>query len=168
MHTSDSLHSVLNQLDIPFTVYTHAPMHTVADGVGIIENIPGAHIKNLFVKDKADALWLITALQSRSLNLKTLGKYLGCKDRLSFANEDLLWQYLGVRPGAVSPLCLINTPPSAVRVILDSGIFNYSLVNPHPLRNDQTTSLAPAHLLSALIHWGHIPTQIDLSLFPKS
>lgn len=167
MHTSETLHAALTTLGLPYTIHTHAPMHTVADGVGIVENIPGAHIKNLFVKDKTGTLWLIVALQSRALNLVALGKHLGSKDRLSFANEDLLWQHLGVRPGAVSPLGLINTAPGAVNIVLDSAIFEHELVNPHPLRNDQTTTMKSADLLKALATWGHNPTLLDLGLFPR-
>jgi Ala-tRNA(Pro) deacylase len=167
MHTSESLHAALDALNIPYTIHHHPPMHTVADGIDIVKNIPGAHIKNLFVKDKAHNLWLIVALQSRALNLVALGKYLGCKDRLSFANEETLWQHLGVKPGSVSPLDLINTVSGAVNVVLDDAIFDAELVNPHPLRNDQTTSLAPTDLMRALAHWGHTPLRLNLGMFPK-
>lgn len=168
MHTPESLHTALTNLNIPHTVHSHKAVFTVADGEGLFTHLPGAHIKNLFLKDKAGQLYLITALQERNLNLKTLGKHLGAKDRLSFANEELLMQHLGVTPGSVSPLALINAGPGSVRVILDSGIQNHPTVYPHPLINTQTTAMAPADLLKALQAWQHQVEMLDLGLFPRA
>lgn len=168
MHTPDSLHAALAALNIPHTVHSHAAVFTVEEGKGVTDHLEGAHIKNLFLKDKAHQLYLVTALQSRSLDLKSLGKHLGSKDRLSFANEELLLATLGVTPGSVSPLALINAQPGSVRFILDSGIENHATVLPHPLVNTQTTAMTPADLLRALAHWGHTVERLDLGLFPRA
>ncbi len=168
MHTPESLHAALTQLAIPFEVHHHKPVFTVADGEGLFNHLPGAHIKNLFVKDKARNLYLITALQERSLNLNTLGKHLGAKERLSFADETTLMHHLGVTPGSVSPLALINAQPGALRFVLDAGILAHGTVYPHPLKNDQTTALTPPDLLKAIESWGHKIEQIDLGLFPRT
>lgn len=168
MHTPNSLHTALTALGIAFQVHHHPAVHTVADGEGMFGHLPGAHIKNLFVKDKAKKLYLITALQERSLNLNTLSKHLGAKERLSFADEETLWNTLGVRPGSVSPLALINAAPGSVRVVLDSGISAHAMVYPHPLINTQTTALAPADLKHALASWQHNIEELDLGLFPRA
>lgn len=168
MHTPETLHTALTTLGINFEVHHHVAVHTVADGEGMFGHLPGAHIKNLFVKDKARQLYLITALQERSLNLKALGKHLGSKDRLSFADEETLWNVLGVKPGSVSPLALINAAPGSVRFVLDSGILAHTKAYPHPLINTQTTAMAPAELCRAIQNWGHTIEELDLSLFPRA
>lgn len=168
MHTPESLHASLTSLNIPHEVHHHAAVFTVAEGEGVTSHLPGAHIKNLFVKDKARNFFLITALQERALDLKALGKHLNTKDRLSFADEPTLLDYLGVTPGSVSPLALINAKPGSLRFILDSGITSYEAVLPHPLINTQTTALTPTNLLRAIENWGHKTELLDLGLFPRT
>lgn len=168
MHTPESLHEALAALAIPYTVHRHKVLHTVADGEEVYPTMPGAHIKNLFTKDKAGNLYLITALNDRALNLTALGKHLKTKDRMSFGSEDLLYATLGVRPGSVTPLGLINAQPGSLRFVLDEGILSAATVYAHPLRNDQSTGLAPADLMKAVHAWGHAPEVLDLGLFPRA
>ncbi len=168
MHTPDTLHTALSTMNIPFEVYHHPAVFTVEESAAHIAHIPGAHIKNLFVKDKARNFYLITALEDRLLSLKSLGKHLGAKDNLSFADETLLMEHLGVTPGSVTPLALINAKPGNLRFILDSAIMAHSHVLPHPLTNTQTTSLKSQDLLRAIESWGHKVEQLDLGLFPRS
>lgn len=167
MHTPETLHAALAQLGLAFEVHHHAPVHTVADGAGLFDHLPGAHIKNLFMKDKARQLYLVTALQERTLDLKALGKHLGSKDKLSFANEETLWNVLGVKPGSVSPLALINAAPGSVRFVLDSDIAAHATAYAHPLINTQTTALVPADMKHAIQSWGHAVEELDLGLFPR-
>lgn len=168
MHTPDSLHTALTQLNIPYEVHHHIAVFTVEEGKGVFDHISGAQIKTLFMKDKAGNLYLISAQEDRSLDLKALGKHLGAKDRLSFANEETLYEHLGVTPGSVSPLALINAKPGSLRFILDSIVMDDATILPHPLINTQTTSLTPADLLRAIQSWGHTVELLDLSLFPRA
>ncbi len=168
MHSPESLHTALTALNLPFQTHHHAAVFTVDEGHGITGHLPGAHIKNLFVKDKAKNLYLITARQDRLLNLNTLGKHLGAKDRLSFTDETTLYEYLGVTPGSVSPLALINAKPGSLRFILDSIVMHDTHILPHPLINSQTTALSPAHMVQAIQHWGHQVELLDLGLFPRA
>lgn len=167
-HTPETLHTALTNLGIPHTVHHHAAVFTVAEGHGVTDHLQGAHIKNLFVKDKGKNLYLITALHERALDLKALGKHLGSKDRLSFADEDALMHHLGVTPGSVSPLALINATGGTLRFILDSKALDSATILPHPLINTQTTALAPKDLLRAIESWGHKTELLDLGLFPRA
>jgi Ala-tRNA(Pro) deacylase len=168
MHTPETLYEALGELGIPFVDHKHAAVFTVAEGHGVTDHLVGAHIKNLFVKDKAKQFYLITALHERALDLKSLGKHLGSKDRLSFADEEALYEHLGVTPGSVSPLALINAKPGSLRFILDSGILGHGTVYPHPLVNTQTTALVPNDLMKAIASWGHAVETLDLGMFPRA
>ena len=93
----------------------HDPLHTVeeAQAARALWGPPwdrGGHCKNLFLKDKKGALFLVVTLENRNLKLNQLGRPLGAA-RLSFASPDLLWEVLGVRPGSVTPFALINDQP---------------------------------------------------------
>lgn len=165
----DGLMEVLAGLGIAPVVYSHPPLHSVADGVGVTDAWPaGAHIKNLFVKDKAGALTLITCLQERKLDLVKLGKHVGSKDRWSFANEEVLWSVLGVKPGAVTPLALVNAAPGSLRVIWDAAMLEPAIVYAHPLVNTQTLGMVPADLIRAVAAWGHQPVRMGLGEFAKA
>ena len=69
--------------------------------------LPGHHIKNLFLRNKKEAMWLVVALEDRAIDLKQLGEALGA-GRLSFGSPERLRTYLGVEPGSVTPFSVIN------------------------------------------------------------
>jgi Ala-tRNA(Pro) deacylase len=167
-HQPESLLAELAKLGISYQNHHHAAVFTVAEAQALDTNLPGAHIKNLFLRSKQGSLLLVTALTHRSLNINALTKHLGYTERFSFASPELLLTHLGVTPGSVTPLALINAQPGSVRCVLDSGMKEYSLVNPHPLINNQTVALSPENLMKALTSWGHKPEWLDLSLFPKT
>jgi Ala-tRNA(Pro) deacylase len=102
--------------------------------------MPGAHTKNLFLKDKKGQLWLISARQDTVIDLKAAPKIIG-SDRLSFGNETLMWETLGVRPGSVTALGLINDVDRRVTFVLDRRLWEADIVNFHPLTNTATTAL---------------------------
>jgi Ala-tRNA(Pro) deacylase len=168
MHTPETLQAELANLGLPFTLYCHAPVFTVEEAQAVNHTIPGAHIKNLFLKDKAGALTLITALDDRRLDLTALAKHQGAKRRFSFGSAKLLYTTLGVEPGSVTPLGLINAPAGSIQVVLDAGIFAHALVNPHPLINNATLGMTPTDLVKALQAWGHAPIRLDLAQFTPS
>jgi Ala-tRNA(Pro) deacylase len=72
-------------------------------------------------------MWLVSTLEDQPIDLKTLGAQLG--GRLSFASAERLLSYLGILPGAVSPLAVINDRTQAVTVILvgDDGRWHAEL-----------------------------------------
>jgi len=101
--TPDDLFAFLDELGIVTTTVTHPPLHTVEESKALRGDLPGAHIKNLFLKDKKGRLFLLTCLENRTVDMKQLHKTLDSA-RLSFGKPELLWETLGVRPGAVTPL----------------------------------------------------------------
>ena len=146
----------LGTLAIPFAAHEHDAVFTVAESDAVNADIPGAHTKNLFLKDKKDQLWLVTAAAYTSVDLKGLPDLIGA-GRLSFGSPERLMDNLGVTPGSVTPLALINDTARRLRFVLDEKLTQCSTVNCHPLRNDMTTCLAPDALLRLLRHWGYDP-----------
>ncbi len=121
----------------------HPPVFRVEEGLEIKASLPGAHTKNLFLKDKKDQLWLISAHQDTVIPLKSLPGIIG-SDRLSFGSEDRLYRALGVRPGSVTAFALVNDPAQSVRFILDQALWEAEVVNFHPLENCATTAMDQA------------------------
>ncbi|MDT8342685.1 MAG: prolyl-tRNA synthetase associated domain-containing protein [Longimicrobiales bacterium] len=160
--TPEDLLRQLEALGIPHTTRTHPPVRTVEEAREKRGPIPGAHSKNLFVRDKKGAMWIVSCLESRNVDLKALAPRIGARQRLSFGSERRLMTYLGIRPGAVSPLAVVNDVTGAVRVVLDRALLDDPPVNFHPLDNRMTTSLAPADLMRFLEAAAHPPLVLEL------
>ena len=153
----------LDQLGIVHRTVTHPPLFTVEQAKTLRGDLPGYHIKNLFLRNKKEEMWLVVALEDRAIDLKRLGEVLGA-GRLSFGSADRLKRYLDVEPGSVTPLALVNDEAHAVRLVLDRGVADCGPVNAHPLVNTMTTALAPADLLRFFEATGHTPRWLDFPL----
>lgn len=122
------------------TTHDHPAVFRVEEGLELKAAMPGAHTKNLFLKDKKQRLWLISARQDTVIDLKKAPKVIG-SDRLSFGNEGLMYQTLGVQPGSVTALGLANDVERRVTFVLDRRLWEADIVNFHPLTNTATTAL---------------------------
>src|SRR5436309_10714957 len=102
------LFAALDRLGIPYATVTHPPLFTVEQSQSLRGKIPGAHTKNLFLKDKKGALFLVSALEDAAIELKSLHRALGAGGRFSFGSAELMRETLGIEPGAVTPLAAMN------------------------------------------------------------
>lgn len=158
----DRLLARLESLEIEAVTHRHPPVFTVEEAQALKGDLPGAHTKNLFLRDKKGAMWLVTALHDRRVDLEALGPRLGARGRLSFGSEARLMRYLGVSPGSVTPLAVVNDPGGAVGVVLDAGLRAFDTWNAHPLDNGMTTAMSGSDLVRFLEAHDHPPTWIDL------
>lgn len=156
----DRLLAFLAEHDIAHTTVDHPAVFRVEEGLELKAAMPGAHTKNLFLKDKKDRLWLISARQDTVIDLKRAPKWIG-SDRLSFGNEALMWETLGVRPGSVTALGLINDVERRVTFVLDQRLWDAEIVNFHPLTNEATTALSQPAFRRFLERIGREPLMID-------
>jgi len=161
MKTRLDLFEYLAQLGIKTTTVEHEPLFTVEQADEIALSISGGHIKNLFLKDDKKQLWLVIAEAHAKVDLKQVGVALSAP-KLRFANEQLLWQHLGVKPGSVTFFALINDPDHKVNVILDKTLLDYETINAHPMENTATTSIPVADFKKFLEATKHKAQVIDL------
>jgi len=152
----------MTQNGIAQTTHDHPAVFRVEEGLELKAALPGAHTKNLFLKDKKGRLWLISARQDTVIDLKRADKWIGSA-RLSFGNETLLYETLGVRPGSVTALGLINDPEQRVTFILDQALWDADIVNFHPLTNTATTALEQAAFRRFLTLIGRDLVVVDFS-----
>ena len=169
-----ALFSFLEENGIDYKTHTHPPVFTVEESRSIKADLPGAHTKNLFLKDKAGALFLICAEAQTQIAINKLHKVLGCK-RLSFGTAEQMENCLGVSPGSVTLFGLINDMPTdrsegrgeekgtRVTLILDKRLTQYDRVNFHPLKNDATTAISAQNMIRFATLTGHTPLIMDFS-----
>jgi len=160
--TPDDLFEKLGHLGLAFTTHTHPPLRTVAESRRRRGDLPGAHCKNLFLKDKKGDLWLVVTLEDRPIEMKDLRRRIG-SNHLSFGKPELLMEVLGVAPGSVTPFALINDRRLRVRVVLDAAMMAMEPLNYHPLTNTMTTAVTAEALLAFIGDCGHEPRIVDLA-----
>ncbi len=159
--TRAELFERLNALGIEHETIEHPPVFTVDESREHTGHLPGGHCKNLFLKDKKGALWLVVTLEDRPINMKELRSKIG-SNHLSFGKPELLLEILGVTPGSVTPFALINDPENMVNVVLDAQMMEFDILSYHPLKNDATTTIKPADLQTFIKSCGHVAALVRL------
>lgn len=159
--TPAELMARLDALGIPHVTVEHAPVFTVEEAREERGAIPGHHTKNLFLRNKKGRMWLLVCPESREIDLKELAARLNA-GRLSFGSADRLMRYLGVIPGAVTPLAVLNDHGRKVTVVLDADLIGDEPLNFHPLDNAMTTTLGADDFLRFLEAEDHSPRILEL------
>jgi len=156
------LESFLAQHRIDADRHDHPPVMTVEESERLVPPLPVAKTKNLFLRDKKGARhFLVTVPHHLAVDLNTLGDVLGA-GRLGFASADRLSQHLGITPGSVSLLALVNDATHAVEFVIDRRLWEAPAVHAHPLVNSATMVIPHASLERFLRATGHAPRVIDV------
>ena len=155
-----ALFARLDELGISHDTVSHPPVFTVEQARRLRGDLPGAHSKNLFLRNKKGRMWLVTCDESQQVDLNQTAEWLGAK-RLSFASAERLMFYLGVVAGAVTPFAVINDTSNTVQTVLDARLLAGELLNFHPLDNRMTTQIASRDLLRFLRAVDHFPVVLD-------
>lgn len=154
------LYALLDAHDVGYVHNQHPALHTVEESRELRGDLPGAHVKNMFLKDKKGQFWLVTCLEHRKIRIRDLEKQIGAA-KASFGKPEALWEMLGIRPGAVSPFGLINDPDHKVRVVLDQQMLAIDPINAHPLHNEATTTVGRDDFRRFFEITGHSPVVVD-------
>jgi Ala-tRNA(Pro) deacylase len=148
--------------------HAHPPVMTVAESERLVPPLPGARTKNLFLRDRKGARhFLVTVPHALAVDLDALGAALAA-GRLGFASPERLRRHLGITPGSVSLLALVNDGARAVEFVIDRTLWDAAAVQAHPLRNNATMVIAHAELERFLAATGHVPRVIDVPAAPPA
>ncbi len=150
----EHLYKACIALGIAYTVHEHNAVFTVEDSAAIHATMPGAHTKNLFLKDKYGKFWLITLPHDKRADLKSMAVTLGA-GKFSFAKPEDMQTQLAVTPGSVTPLAAINAAANSVVFVLDHGFDATLPINVHPLRNTATMNLIARDMIKLIESFGH-------------
>ena len=159
--TRDDLFARFGGLGLETSTVEHPPVFTVEESKQHRGDLEGGHCKNLFLKDKKGALWLVVALEDRTIDMKDLRHKIG-SHHLSFGKAELLREILGVEPGSVTPFALINDTECVLNVVLDAEMMELSALHYHPLINTATTAIKPDDLLLFIDSCGHKAAVVTL------
>jgi len=141
---------------IPYDRYDHAPVFTCDEAERAVPTIPAAHTKNLFLRDKkGHRHWLLVTLCEKAVDLKQVAESIGA-DKLSLGSPERLATHLGVTPGAVTILALINDPAHAVELVVDDDVWHAPAIRAHPLVNTATLVISQPDVRRFIEATGHV------------
>ena len=162
MTSPTELIDFLAGIGVAHQMIEHPAVFRVGEGEDVKAALPGAHTKNLFLKDKAGRAWLVCAEQESTIDLKRLPAAIG-SGRLSFGSPALMQALLGVTPGSVTIFGLINDTARRVRLVLDRSLADADFVNFHPLVNTATLGIGRAGLRRFLRALAVTPMIVDFA-----
>ncbi|MCI8708191.1 MAG: prolyl-tRNA synthetase associated domain-containing protein [Dorea sp.] len=136
------VYDALDKMKIKYETVEHEPVFTMEDMDRLGLTKKGTLCKNLFLRDsKGKRHFLVTADENTKIDLKTLGRQLGAGN-LSFASEERLEKYLGLKQGSVTPFGLMNDTDHAVEFFIDKSLSRCKSLGIHPLENTATVFLS--------------------------
>ncbi len=160
------LFATLAELHIPFERHDHAPVFTCDEAYAALPGHEAVQTKNLFMRDKRGRrhILLVTTCE-KSVDVKAFAEQADA-DRLSFASPERMMKYLGVEPGSVTVLGLVNDVDRAVELYVDRDVWDTPRWRCHPLVNTATLVLAREDLERFFAHTGHRPHVVGLRVLP--
>lgn len=146
---------LLDSLGIAYFRTEHPPVNTVQEARLHWGGLPGAHCKNLFLRNqKGTRHYLVIMEHSKLADIKRLTGLLN-EDRLSFASPERLKRFLNLEPGAVSPFGLIYDEENKVQVLIDKDLEGAARIHFHPNVNTATLGVSFADFKKFLDHCGN-------------
>ena len=149
------VYAYLEERRIPYEVTEHEAVYNMAEASAVCLPYPEAEAKNLFVRDdKKRNYYLITVKGDKRVDLKAFRRKHQTRG-LSFASAEELQAILGLIPGAVTPLGLLNDEEGNVELFMDQEFLEPpALIGVHPNDNRATVWLGTEDLLRILREQG--------------
>lgn len=128
----------LTEHNIAYEVSEHKAVFNMEEAEALALPYPECDAKNLFIRDdKKRNYYLITVKGDKRVNLKEFRKQHGLR-ALSFASPEELSAVMGLTPGAVTPLGILNDVERRVHFYLDKSFIG-GKIGVHP--NDNTATI---------------------------
>ncbi|WMI80227.1 prolyl-tRNA synthetase associated domain-containing protein [Anaerotignum sp. MB30-C6] len=155
MYNKEEVRKLLDKKGIAYEWVDHEAAYTIDDMVRLGLDTDLDVAKNLFLRDgKGANHYLIVLRADKKVDLKTFGKTLGLT-RLSFASEERLEKYLGLKKGAVTPLGILNDTERSVKVFFDKDFVGVDRIGVHPNDNTASIYLAPKDVFDIIKEHGN-------------
>lgn len=175
---SDRIEKVIKFLEkhcIQYEMHTHPPLPTIELALEYWKEIDSTHCKNLFFRNhKGNRHYLVVYECHKEMSIHTLEKKLH-QGKLSFASQERMERCLGLLPGSVSPLGLINDMNlmsaegmvtegvsikelfdngHRVKLFLDEDLKHAERLSFHPCDNTASVVISNSDFMKFLSIWG--------------
>ena len=157
------IYSILDKLSICYERIDHPAVYTSEEARQLVPHRPAKAAKNLFLRDKKGKRHILLVVNDmKSVQFKEIERQTGLT-HLSMGSPERLERFLGVTPGAVSLLALVNDPDGKVEVLIDKELWAGEMIQAHPLVNTATVVMAIADMKRFIEHSGHKIRLVEVS-----
>jgi len=140
----------------------HPAVFTVEQADRYLLHAPGARTKNLFISDeKKERYFILWTPADKKVYFNPFGRQLGL-GKPRFGSEEKLMQYLGIEPGSVSVLAVINDSQANVEVLVDRELWQEESFQCHPLVNTATLVIIKEDIVRFFELTGHHYRLVDV------
>lgn len=162
-NSPQAIYDLLKEWGIEFKSMVHPEAATMEDCKAIGEKLGAPFCKNLFLANRQQTeFFLLLIGEDKKFRTAEVSKKVG-RSRLSFGNEDKLYQALGVRPGSISPLGLVFDENHEIHLIVDEDVAALPAFCVHPCRNTESLVISQEGFQEYLKHTGHTPQYIQIT-----
>ncbi len=152
----------LNELGISFDIHFHPSIFTIEESLEYWKEFDSTHCKNLFFRNhKGNRHYLVVFDCMKQLAIHDLEHRLK-QGKLSFASEQRMDKYLGLKPGSVSPFGIINDEEHHVHLFIDKNLLDAERLSFHPNDNTATCVIKKDDFIKFLEAMGNTYEFIEL------
>ena len=158
-------YDLLDSLSIEYDRVDHDHADTI-EACHEVEAVLGNPIcKNLFLCNRQKTQYYMLMLEGdKVFKTKDLSKQLGVS-RLSFATGEDMEAILGIHPGSVTVLGLMNDKENRVQLVMDKPIYEAAFISCHPCISTSTLTVKTEDILKTFLPAvGHEPIVVDLPI----
>ena len=160
---ANDIFNILERLFIRYKRVNHPAVYTSEEARRLVPHQPARAAKNLFLRDKKGKRHILLVVDDRkSIQFKDIERQTGLT-HLSMGSPERLTRHLGVTPGAVSLLALINDPEGRVEVLIDRELWEAEEIQAHPLINTATVVISVADMARFIMYTGHSIQFVDVA-----
>ena len=162
------LYALLAELGIDYAKYEHEAVFTCEAALAAVPDKRSVQTKNLFLRDKPGRRhFLLVTSCEKAVDIKRFAEQIDA-GHLSFGSAERLQKHLGLTPGSVTVLGLMNDSSHAVQLYVDADVWNREWWNCHPLINTATLVLSRGDIQKLVAHTGHTPHVVTLESRPRA
>lgn len=161
---ASSVYRMLQSLNISFEHISHAPAMTMDDLKETEQSLGAPFCKNLFLANRQQTeFYLLLIRGDKRFRTAEVSKKLGVS-RLSFGNEDRLYELLGVHPGAITPMGLVFDEKHEVHLLVDRDLLELERICVHPCVNTESLVMHISDLTQVFFSYtGHAPEYLEIT-----
>ncbi len=163
MLQENDIYRIFDELEIEYKVLHHEALFTIDAAKDIDEKLGVSICKNLFLSTRhSTEFYLLFMVGSKKFNTGKVSKQIGVP-RMTFASDENMEAFLGVKPGSVTPLGLLNDKENKVNFIIDSDVLNEEYVSMHPLVNTATVVIKTKDLIEKIMPYAnHLVRKVEV------
>lgn len=162
MNGQPQVYAYLEQMGIEYEYFEHPEAPTIAEASKYYRGEGTTLCKNLFFRNhKGNKHYLVIMDAQHQMDIHDIEHQLH-QGKLSFASEERMMKYLGVRPGSVSLFTLVNDANHEVILFVDSKLKEAKKVSFHPNLNTASLVISNADMMKFIENIGNTYEFIDL------